>query len=382
MPLAIFILALGIFVINTSEFVIMGLLPEVAADLGVSIPAAGYLISGYAFGVVLGAPLLTPLLVQFPRKAVLVALMFLFMVGNLICAIAPTYEIMIAARVMTALAQATFFGLGAVVATQLVDPGKAARAIAAVFLGSTIANMFGSPAGTVVGQAFGWRSTFFILSAVAGAAGVLLILLLPQVASEKAKNLKAEFAVLLRPAMIRALLMTTLGFGGTFTTFTFIAPMLTEVTGLPSGWVPALLLLFGFGMFVGNPIGGRLADWNIDRAVQYSLTFLIVVLVAISFVMPFQIPMIIAVFFFGMALFSTIPPLQVQVMSRAGDAPVLASAFNIAAFNLGNGMGAWFGSMALDGGVAYTHVPLIGAAMCAVGLGLALLGATKRPATA
>lgn len=382
MPLAILVLALGIFVINTSEFVIMGLLPEVATDLGVSIPAAGYLISGYAFGVVLGAPLLTPLLVQFPRKAVLVALMFLFMVGNLVCALAPTYEIMIAARVVTALAQATFFGLGAVVATQLVEPGKAARAIAAVFLGSTIANMFGSPAGTVVGQAFGWRSTFFILSAIAGTAGLLLILMLPQVASEKAKNLKAEFAVLLRPAMIRALLMTTLGFGGTFTTFTFIAPMLTEVTGLPSSWIPALLLLFGFGMFVGNPIGGRLADWNIDRAVQYSLTFLIVVLVAISFVMPFQIPMIIAVFFFGMALFSTIPPLQVQVMSRAGDAPVLASAFNIAAFNLGNGMGAWFGSVALEGGVAYSNVPLIGATMCAIGLGLALLGVTKRPATA
>lgn len=187
--------------------------------------------------------------------------------------------------------------------------------------------------------------------------------------------------MLLRPDMIRALLMTTLGFGGTFTTFTFIAPMLTEVTGLPSAWLPALLLLFGFGMFLGNPIGGRLADWNIDRAVQYSLLFLIVVLVAIAFVMPFQIAMVIAVFFFGMALFSTIPPLQVQVMSRAGDAPVLASAFNIAAFNLGNGLGAWFGSMALEGGVSYSHVPLIGAAMCAAGLGLALMGASRRPAT-
>ena len=381
MPIAIFILALGILVINTSEFVIMGLLPEVAADLGVSIPSAGYLISGYAFGVVLGAPLLTPLLVQFPRKAVLVALMGLFMAGNFVCAIAPSYEIMLVARIVTALAQATFFGLGAVVATQLVEPGKAARAIAAVFLGSTIANMFGSPAGTVVGQAFGWRATFFILSAVAGVAALLLVLMLPRVASAKSKNLGAEFAVLLRPDMIRALLMTTLGFGGTFTTFTFIAPMLTEVTGLPSAWLPALLLLFGFGMFLGNPIGGRLADWNIDRAVQYSLLFLIVVLVAIAFVMPFQIAMVIAVFFFGMALFSTIPPLQVQVMSRAGDAPVLASAFNIAAFNLGNGLGAWFGSMALEGGVSYSHVPLIGAAMCAAGLGLALMGASRRPAT-
>lgn len=188
MPIAIFILALGIFVINTSEFVIMGLLPEVAADLGVSIPSAGYLISGYAFGVVLGAPLLTPLLVQFPRKAVLVALMGLFMAGNFVCAIAPSYEIMLVERIVTALAQATFFGLGAVVATQLVEPGKAARAIAAVFLGSTIANMFGSPAGTVVGQAFGWRATFFILSAVAGVAALLLVLMLPRVASAKSRK--------------------------------------------------------------------------------------------------------------------------------------------------------------------------------------------------
>lgn len=311
MPFAILILALGIFVINTSEFVIMGLLPEVAADLGVTIPQAGYLISGYAFGVVLGAPLLTPLLVQYPRKAVLIGLMGIFTVGNLVCAVAPSYEIMLAARVVTALAQATFFGLGAVVAMQLVDPSKAARAIAAVFLGSTIANMFGSPAGTAIGQEFGWRATFVILSGVAGLAALLLVVGLPRVASEKAKNLRAEFAVLLRPELLRALVMTTLGFGGTFTTFTFIAPMLTDVTGLPATWVAPLLLLFGFGMFVGNPIGGRLADWNIDRAVQISLAALIAVLLAVSVVMPFQIPMIVAIFLFGMALFSTIPPLQI-----------------------------------------------------------------------
>lgn len=382
MPFAILILALGIFVINTSEFVIMGLLPQVAHGLGVSIPTAGYLISGYAFGVVLGAPLLTPLLVNFPRKQVLVALMVVFTIGNLVCAIAPNYEILIIARIVTALAQATFFGLGAVVATQLVDPGKAARAIAAVFLGSTIANMFGSPLGTAIGQAFGWRATFGILSGVAAVTALMLIAWLPRVASEKVDNLRAEFAVLARPSMIRALLMTTLGFGGTFTTFTFIAPMLTNVTGLPSDWVPPLLLLFGFGMFLGNPLGGRLADWNIDRAVQLSLGFLIVVLLAISVVLPFKIPMMIAVFLFGMALFSTIPPLQVQVMSRAGDAPVLASAFNIAAFNLGNGLGAWLGARALADGLAFTDLPLIGAAMCGTGLVLAFAGMARRQAAA
>lgn len=382
MPLAILILALGIFVINTSEFVIMGLLPEVATDLGVSIPIAGYLISGYAFGVVLGAPLLTPFLVQLARKRVLVSLMLVFTLGNLACAFAPTYELMLTARIITALAQATFFGLGAVVAMQLVAPEKAARAIAAVFLGSTIANMFGSPAGTAIGQIYGWRATFVILSAIAGVTAIALILWLPKVASEKAPNLRAEFAVLLRPEMIRALLMTTLGFGGTFTTFTFIAPMLTDVTGVPSTWVAPILLLFGLGMFLGNPLGGRLADWNLDRAVQYSLMFLIAVLVIISFVMPFKIAMIVAVFFFGMALFSTIPALQVQVMSRAGDAPVLASAFNIAAFNLGNGMGAWLGSQALERGVDYAHVPLIGAAMCGGGLLLTLFAVSRKPATA
>lgn len=378
MPRSIFILALGIFVINTSEFVIMGLLPEVALDLGVSIPAAGYLISGYAFGVVLGAPILTPLLVKYPRKAVLISLMLVFTLGNLACAVAPTYELLLAARIITALAQATFFGLGAVVATQLVDPSRAARAIAAVFLGSTIANMFGSPAGTAIGQIFGWRATFVILSAVAATTALLLIVGLPKVAGQKMSNLKAEFAVLLRPQMIRALLMTTLGFGGTFTTFTFIAPMITEVAGFPATWVAPLLLLFGFGMFLGNPIGGRLADWNIDKAVLYSLTFLISVLVLTSLVMPVQVLMVAAIFLFGMALFSTIPPLQMQVMSRAGDAPVLASSFNIAAFNLGNGMGAWLGSSALAGGAAYTQLPLIGAAICGGGLLLALVGLRRK----
>lgn len=378
MPRSIFILALGIFVINTSEFVIMGLLPEVALDLGVSIPTAGYLISGYAFGVVLGAPILTPLLVKYPPKSVLISLMFVFTLGNLACAIAPTYELLLAARIITALAQATFFGLGAVVATQLVDPSRAARAIAAVFLGSTIANMFGSPAGTAVGQLFGWRATFVILSVVAAIAAMLLIMGLPKLAGQKISNLKAEFAILLRPQMIRALLMTTLGFGGTFTTFTFIAPMITEVAGFDAKWVAPLLLLFGFGMFLGNPIGGRLADWNIDKAVLSSLTFLIVVLMLTSLVMSIQVLMIAAIFLFGMALFSTIPPLQMQVMSRAGDAPVLASSFNIAAFNLGNGIGAWLGSSALASGATYIQLPLIGAAICGGGLLLAFVGLSSR----
>jgi MFS transporter, DHA1 family, inner membrane transport protein len=379
MPVAILILALGIFVINTSEFVIMGLLPEVALDLGVTVPQAGYLISGYAFGVVLGAPLLTPFVTQLQRKWVLVVLMGAYTAGNLACAFAPTYQTMMIARVMTALAQATFFGMGAVVATQLVSPDRAARAIAAVFLGSTIANMFGSPAGTALGQMYGWRMTFFALSALAGVSMLLLMAFLPKVARQSAPNLRAEFGVLLQPKMLRALAMTALGFGGTFTTFTFIAPMLTQVSGAPSAWVPWILLLFGFGMFLGNPIGGRLADWNLYRSLQITLLMLISALIWASILMPFTYAMIGLVIVFGLALFSTIAPLQIQVMSQAAAAPVLASSFNIAAFNLGNAGGAWLGGYALENGVSYQQLPLIGAAMCTVGL---LLTFVSKPKTA
>lgn len=370
MPIAIYALAIGAFAICTSEFVIMGLLLEVAKDLGVSVGQAGYLVTSYALGVVLGAPFLTPFLVKLPRKSVLVGLMVLFAVGNLACALAPNYELLFAARLVTALAQATFFGLGAVVAGKLVPPDRQARAISAMFLGATIANIAGAPAGAALGQAMGWRSSFLAIAALGVVAALAVARLVPKVPTEGAVRLRQEFGALVQPAMLRALLITVLGFGGTFTAFTYIAPMLTSVTGVAASTVPALLLLFGLGMTVGNPIGGRLTDRNLMQAVRLTLTALIVVLLALHFVMPSAVGMTIVIFLFGAAMFATISPLQVQVMSQAGKAPVLASAFNIAAFNLGNAGGAWIGGLVIDQRLGVQALPWFAALISLAGLAL------------
>jgi DHA1 family inner membrane transport protein len=378
MPLSVYVMSLGVFVISTSEFVIMGLLPNLARDLHVPLATAGYLVSGYAIGVVLGAPLLTPFLVTLPRKTALTALMALFALGNTVCALAPGYDVLLAARVVSALAQASFLGLGAVVARGLVPPAQQARAVSTVFLGSTVATMAGAPAGTAFGQHFGWRATFWVLAALAALALVAVARRLPPLAAGAAADLRRECATLIRPPMLRALLVTTLGFGGTFTTFTFIAPMLTEVSGLSEAWVSPILLLFGVGMFLGNPIGGRLADRSLRAAVPITLTALILVLALTALVMPWALPMVAAVFLFGVALFATVAPLQMQVMAQAADAPVLSSAFNIAAFNLGNAAGAYAGSLALEQGLALRSLPWVGVAISLCGLALALLPRSTR----
>ena len=376
MPLSVYVMSLGVFVISTSEFVIMGLLPDLAQDLHVSIARAGTLVSGYASGVVLGAPLLTPFLVQLPRKSALTALMALFALGNTVCALAPGFDVLLAARVVSALAQASFLGLGAVVAKALVPPALQARAVSTIFLGSTVATMAGAPAGTAFGQQFGWRATFWVLATVSAVAVLAVARRLPRLPPGAAADLRREFATLIRPPMLRALLVTTLGFGGTFTTFTFIAPMLTQVSGLNEVWVSPILLLFGFGMFLGSPIGGRLADWNQGAAVPVTLAALILVLAMTALAMAWPIPMVIAVFLFGIALFATVAPLQMQVMAQAADAPVLSSAFNIGAFNLGNAAGAFAGSLTLGQGVALRNLPWVGVAISLCGLTLAV---ARRP---
>ena len=284
MPFSIYVLAAGIFVINMGETVIMGLLNTMARDLDVSIASAGFLVSAYAAGVVLGAPLLTPFLVTLPRKQVLTALMMVFVVGNVACALAPGYEMLFAARIVTALAQASFLGLGAVVAMELVAPARRAAAVSAVFFGSTMAIMLGAPIGTALGQSYGWRTTFLVLAVAAALTAVTTAAWLPRFQASAAPDLRQEFRTLLRPEMLEALLITALGFGGTFTTYTYIAPMLTEVAGVAPGWVPAILLLLGFGMFLGNPVGGRLADWNLPFAVRATLLSLATILAVMALV--------------------------------------------------------------------------------------------------
>ncbi len=381
MPIAVYALAVGAFAICTTEFVIVGLLLNISQDLAISISQSGMLVTAYAIGVVLGAPLLTPLVAGFPRKKVLIGLMGLYTLGNLACAFAPTYELLMVARILSALVQASFFGLGAVVATQLVPAEKQASAIAAMFLGATLANVLGAPGGTILGQAFGWRSTFFACAGLGVLAALALKMLVPVVHTEKPRNIGQEFASLLRPKVLRALTVTVLGFAGTFTALTYIAPILINVTGFEERWVSPLLLLFGLGMVFGNPIGGRLTDKDLGKGLRTTLAFLAVVLVLLGLFADIPLVTVVLIFFFGAAMFATIPPLQVQAMQAAGDeAPLLGSAFNIAAFNLANAAGAWFGGYALDAGLELQFLPYLAAAIAVFGLVFVMLARTGRQA--
>ncbi|MFD5094749.1 MFS transporter [Amycolatopsis thailandensis] len=373
MPAALLALAISAFGIGTTEFVIMGLLPEVAGDFGVSIPSAGLLISGYALGVVVGAPLLTALASRVPRKTVLVGLMVLFIAGNVVSALAPTYGLLMTGRVVAALSHGAFFGVGAVVAASLVAPAKQASAIAMMFTGLTVANVLGVPAGTALGQALGWRSTFWAVS-VLGVLGLIGILtLVPAQATTQSAGLRSELAVFRRPQVWLALAMTALGFAGVFASFTYIAPMMTEVAGFSSGAVTWLLVLFGAGLFVGNLLGGKAADRSLMPSLYVILAALAAVLVVFVFTAHAQLPAAITIAVFGAAGFATVAPLQARVMDKAEGAPALASAANIAAFNLGNAGGAWLGGKAIDAGLGYTAPNWIGAALALAGLLVAVV---------
>jgi DHA1 family inner membrane transport protein len=369
MPAALVALAISAFGIGTTEFVIMGLLPEVAGGFGVSIPAAGLLISGYALGVVVGAPLLTAIGSRIPRKTVLIGLMGLFIIGNMISAMAPTYEVLMTGRIVAALAHGAFFGVGSVVAAALVAPTKQASAIAMMFTGLTVANVLGVPAGTALGQALGWRSTFWAVT-VLGVIGLLgMLTLVPrQLATPGTGDLRSELAVFRRPQVWLALAMTALGFAGVFASFTYIAPMMTQVAGFSAGAVTWLLVLFGGGLFVGNLLGGKAADKSLIPSLYVILSALTAVLLVFVFTAHAQIPAAITIAVLGAAGFATAAPLQARVMQKAEGAPALASAANIAAFNVGNAGGAWLAGMAIDQGLGYTAPNWIGAALAASGL--------------
>ena len=365
MPPAVYALTAGAFGIGTTEFVIMGLLEQVAADLHVGIATAGLLISGYALGVFAGAPLLTLATGRMPRKAVLVALMLVFTAGNLACALAPDYWTLMAARVLTAFAHASFFGVGSVVATGLVPANKKASAIAVMFTGLTVANILGVPFGTWLGQAYGWRSTFWAVTLVGVIAIAVIALLVPR---DKPSNGQEEssgsaLAVLGRRAVQLGLLTTVLSWVGVFAGFTYIAPILTEITGFSEAAVSPILMVFGGGLIVGNILGGRLADKRLVPTLLGSLVALALVLFAMTFAIHSQVLAVVAIGLFGAAAFATVAPLQIWVLQKAeGAGQGLASSFNIAAFNLGNAIGAWLGGFVID------HGPGLGAITWVAGL--------------
>ena len=375
MPAAVYALSVGAFAIGTTEFVVMGLLLEMAGDLQVSITTAGYVVTAYALGVVVGAPLLTPLLGRFPRRPALTGLMALFTIGNLACALAGSLPVILVARVVTAFAHASYFGIGSVVASEIAPPSRRSSAISTMFLGATIANIVGVPGGTLIGQAFGWRASFVAVALVGAVATSSTYAFLPRMHnSTGSPNLAAEWATVRRPDVLRAFATTALGFSGTFAVFTYIAPMLTSVSGLPERYVSPILLLFGFGMMVGNPIGGRLADKDTKVALRLTLGALATVLLAFPLGMRFPSTACLMVFVLGAAMFATIPPLQTNVIAIGHAAPTLAASCNIAAFNLGNALGAWVGGEVIASGFGLKTVPLAGAALTSVGLGLVLIG--------
>ncbi|TPL47388.1 MFS transporter [Mesorhizobium sp. B2-4-6] len=377
MPLALYALTAGAFGIGVTEFVIMGLLLDVSADLGVSIPAAGLLISGYALGVVVGAPLLGALTGRLPRKTLLLALMVVFTVGNLACALAPDYWTLMAARVLTAFAHASFFGVGSVVATSLVAPNRKASAIALMFTGLTVANILGVPFGTWLGQAYGWRSTFLAVTLVGVVAFAVIALLVPRdapAAADEAESAEGTLAVLGRRPVLLGLLTTVLSWVGVFAAFTYLAPILTRVTGFSEASVSPILLVFGGGLVAGNLLGGRLADRHLVPTVIGTLVALSAVLFLMAAAIHQPVAAVVAVGLLGAAAFATVAPLQMWVLEKAkGAGQGLASSFNIAAFNLGNAIGAWLGGFVIDHGPGLGAVPLVAGLVPLAALGVVLL---------
>lgn len=377
MPLALYALTAGAFGIGVTEFVIMGLLLEVSADLGVTIGAAGLLISGYAIGVVIGAPALTVLTDRWPHKIALTGLMAIFTAGNVACAVAPSYGFLMGARVLTALAHGTFFGVGSVVATGLVPTDRKASAIAMMFTGLTVANILGVPLGTWIGQQFGWRASFWSVAVVGVIALVVIGTLVPKAPRSKDGDWRADMRAVLRAPVLLSLLTTVLGYAGVFAVFTYIAPLLTRVSGFADSAVPPILLVFGGGLVVGNLIGGRFADRNLMATIVGTLAGLGIVLALMTPGFHARPSAILLTGLLGAAGFATVAPLQMWVLSKVeGAGQSLASSFNIAAFNLGNAIGAWAGGTVIDHRLGLSFVPLVAAMFPFTAVLVALLNMT------
>lgn len=363
MPLSILALAAGCFGIGTTEFVVMGLLPDVARDLGVDIPNAGLLVTGYAIGVIIGAPIMAILTARLPRKGTLIGLMGIFILGNIACALAPTYGLMMAARIFTAFAHAAFMGIGAVVAADLAPPHKRAQAMALTMTGLTIANVLGVPGGTAFGHWAGWRMTFLAVAGIGAIAGFAVLLMVPKMPRLPAQSLFREFAVLKRPQVMLGMAMSALSAASLFSVYTYITPLLTQNAGMSAGTITITLVLFGGGFTVGGLLGGRLADWNQMRAMQGGFLTLAALLALFTLTSAGVATAIVTMILWGIASFAVVAPLQMRVIDKSYGAPNLASTLNHAGFNIGCASGAFLGGIPISLGAPYASVPWVGAAV-------------------
>lgn len=365
---ALLSLSVGAFVIGATEFSPMGMLPEIAGSLAVSIPAAGMLVVVYALGVMLGAPVMTLLLIRRSPKAALIFLMSIFTAGNVLSALAPDYNTLLFARFITSLNHGAFFGIGAMVATRVVAKGKEAGAIAGMFMGLTIANIGGVPAITKLSQMLGWRESFFVVSLLGLLTMAALLRSLPRNMQGQELNLRRELQVLTRPAVLLAMLCTVLGASAMFTFYTYIAPALTFISSVPETQISIMLVLVGLGFTLGNYLGGVWANRSVSRTLYGLFALLALTMVLFPLMARDTVTAGIMLVIWGAASFGIVPPLQVKVMQVASEAQALASSVNIGAFNLGNAVGAALGASVLANGGDYAGVSYAGAAVAAAGL--------------
>jgi len=439
LPLAIYAMVIGAFAVGADEFIVAGVVQEISEALSVTIGAVGLFESAYAIGVAVGAPLFTVLGLRIPRRQMLLLSIGVFVVGNLLSALGPTYSVIMAGRLIAATAHGAFLGIAALYAGDLVDPERKGRAIALVFSGLTAATVFGAPLGAAVGRTLGWRFTFWSLVILGGIALVALVALLPRRTAAEATTkahghddphghadphaahavahgdphgdhgdthedthgdahghggddleldaharmhmaqeghrapLGEQIKALGRPPVWLGLLMTLLSYGGVFTSYVYLAPQLTEVTGFSGAWITPLFLLFGVGLFVGNTIGGRLADKNLMPAVLLTVGSLVLMLFVMYFAIQNPVTAVVGIFLYGAAAFSVVAPLQLRIVSKAADAPDVSSAANISAFTLGSAIGIWLGGWAIDGGLGIASVNLVGGLISLSGLALAVI---------
>jgi DHA1 family inner membrane transport protein len=368
MPFQVWILTLAAFAIGTAEFVIAGILPQIAVSLSITEGQAGYLISAYALAIVIGGPILTIYLARFNKKAVLTGLMVLFILGNILSALAPTYELLLVSRVIAGLVQGPFYGIGAVVATNLVSEKMAGRAVGQMFAGLTLANVLGVPAGTWISLQFGWHNTFLTVAAFGAVAMVFILMSIKSTGHGEAKNIKAQLMAFKNPMLLLSLAITAFAWSGFMTLYGYIAPIAMHITGYGEDAVTWILVIVGLGLIIGNTIGSRSADKNLNKASLFWAVAMILSLVLVGLVIDNKILFVIAAFIFGIASFANVPAMQLRVMNHGGEGQELAATANISAFNLANAFGGILGGIVLDSSMGASMIPYAAIIVPVIGL--------------
>lgn len=368
MPFQVWILTLAAFAIGTAEFVIAGILPQIAVSLSITEGQAGYLISAYALAIVIGGPILTIYLARFNKKAVLTGLMVLFILGNILSALAPTYELLLVSRVIAGLVQGPFYGIGAVVATNLVSEKMAGRAVGQMFAGLTLANVLGVPAGTWISLQFGWHNTFLTVAAFGAVAMVFILMSIKSTGHGEAKNIKAQLMAFKNPMLLMSLTITAFAWSGFMTLYGYIAPIAMHITGYGEDAVTWILVIVGLGLIIGNTLGSRSADKNLNKASLFWAIAMILSLVLVGLVIDNEILFVIAAFIFGIASFANVPAMQLRVMNHGGEGQELAATANISAFNLANAFGGILGGIVLDSSMGASMIPYAAIIVPVIGL--------------